>query len=776
MFKDPREIQELEELCVADHAPDCIAACPVHVDVKSMIEQVQKGNFTKASEILQKSVIFAGIIGHICDHPCELECKYNKIGDPIKISAIEQASVTYGDLAPFKPKVFIRKKQKIAIIGGGLSGMSAALKLAQKGYPVVIIEASDRLGGRIWDIPDSKLPKDIVKKETEIIPKSGIEVRFNTVVDSEDKLSQLFEEFHVAYLAIGQQNCKDLGLKQKDGKLVINPISLETSREGVFAGGSIRRPKGDHSPINSIADGYRAALSLERFIQKVSLTASRDQEGPYETKLYTKFIGLEPTPAVKPADPEAGYTKEEAIAEAKRCLQCACMECVKNCVILQEFEEYPGKCLRSIAKNLIIHPGMGLRSATKFINACNLCSLCAEMCPNGLNMATVNQSARAIMYGKGYMPLAIHDFPIRDMQFSNSEKCALTRNQPGTDTSKYAFFPGCQLTASSPNNVEKVYEYLIDKLPGGVGLILNCCGAPAAWAGRMDVFEEQLQVIKDSWEALGKPQVILGCPTCYKMFKENLKEIPIKFLTQVLLETGLPKEAQKGNGKKLAIQDACTARDFSAIHDSIRKITKQLGYEVEELSFSKELTKCCGYGGLLYNVNPELTQKVIKSRISESPEDFLAYCANCRDFFVKEGKPTYHILDILFDKEPDAERKGPGYSQRHENRVRLKNKLLQELWGENVQEYNDYTKIKLNIPQEVQEKMEKNFILVEDIQQVIEHAEKTGNKLLNRSNGHFIAHFRPKIITYWVEYSVEDDEYNIYNVYSHRIQIVEDEE
>ena len=143
--------------------------------------------------------------------------------------------------------------------------------------------------------------------------------------------------------------------------------------------------------------------------------------------------------------------------------------------------------------------------------------------------------------------------------------------------------------------------------------------------------------------------------------------------------------------------------------------------------------------------------------------------------FVRAGKRTYHFLDFLWGTPGESIRPAPDFSQRRENRVSLKNKLLREVWGEKVAEHDDYTKLQLIIPPAVKEKMNRKFILVEDVQQVIYFAEKSGNKLLDTTSGHLIAHFQPAIITYWVEYFLENGQYHLYNVYSHRMQIVEDE-
>ena len=96
------------------------------------------------------------------------------------------------------------------------------------------------------------------------------------------------------------------------------------------------------------------------------------------------------------------------------------------------------------------------------------------------------------------MPPSAHEFALQDMEFSNSEMATLARPQPGMASSKYLFFPGCQLTGSSPDHVKKTYKYLTDRLEGGVGLMLRCCGAPADWAGTRGELVPGLEFISRS--------------------------------------------------------------------------------------------------------------------------------------------------------------------------------------------------------------------------------------------------------------------------------------
>ena len=159
----------------------------------------------------------------------------------------------------------------------------------------------------------------------------------------------------------------------------------------MFAGG-FPRPDGGRSPVWEAAEGRWAASSLDRWLKKVSLTAGREKDGPVESRLFTSIEGIEPFPAVTPADPKNGYDEQEAVLEAERCLQCECLECVKVCPYLERFGGYPRKYAREIYNNESIV--MGSRQANKLINSCSLCGLCEAVCPEGFAMQDLCLQAR----------------------------------------------------------------------------------------------------------------------------------------------------------------------------------------------------------------------------------------------------------------------------------------------------------------------------------------------------------------------------------------------
>ena len=169
--------------------------------------------------------------------------------------------------------------------------------------------------------------------------------------------------------------------------------------------------------------------------------------------------------------------------------------------------------------------------------------------------------------------------------------------------------------------------------------------------------------------------------------------------------------------------------------------------------------------------NKEIAHKMIKKRSQQSENDFLTYCAMCRDNFASQGKQSYHLLDLIFPtrQQDVASKKGPGYSERQENRARLKRTLQKEVWGELADE--EQCNVKLIISEKVRQVLEELMILDSDIIAVISHAEHTGNKFKDMENNSYIASFKPASVTYWVEYSPQEDGFLVHNAYSHRLEI-----
>lgn len=757
---DLDKILEKGDSCITDEPSPCTAYCPIHVDVKSFMEELQKDDFKKAYKVIAKTIPFTRIIGRICDHPCENVCARRDIGGPVKISELEKAAIDLGFAAPKKTFQIPKKAGKVAVIGGGLSGIVTAAELDKKGYKVTVFEKSSRLGGSIWDYEGRAINKEVIDEELESISNLGIEVKLNRKVYKEE-LDALVKQFDAVYLGTG--------VWQED--LIINPETFQVESSSIFAGGSIANRTS--SIILSVSSAKRAVISIDRYVKKVSITASRDREGSFITPLKLDLENVEPVFAFQ--NSQNRYSREEAVAEAKRCLKCQCIECKLACPHLRKFQMIPKTYVRRINQNERII--LGTHYANKMINSCTECGLCKEVCPLSINMKDIIHDTRESMVSRGKMPPSAHDFALKDMEYSNSDLFYMVKSQPEMQGQvQYMFYPGCQLPASYPQYIEKTYSYLTHNIKEGVGLMLGCCGAPADWAGRVDLMKENVDRIRNAWAEMGKPTFILACSSCMGNFEKYMPEIKTISLWEVFVRYGIPEGCKVNKGHILNVHDACATRHNINIHQSVRKLASELGYQIKELKYTRDKTKCCGYGGLVYFANREQAKEFVKDRVEESSEDMLVYCAMCKDLFVDGGKRTYHILDLIFgdDLNTIALRKMPTLSERHKNRMKLKIKLLKEVWGEelgmDLKRSCDYNII---IPEDVKQKMEERYILLEEIEKVVENAQTTQRRFYNPQDSTYLANLRIDNVTYWVRYEEKAEGILVKSVYSHRMEVVE---
>lgn len=754
---DLNKLLSKQDLCIEDKPSACIAACPIHMDIKTFIEEIEKSDFKKAYKVMAKKMPFVRIIGRVCDHPCENACVRNELGGAVNIHELEKAVVKLGFSSNKRIIPIPKNGKKVAVVGAGISGITAAYDLDKKGYDVTIYEKNEKVGGRLWDFEGKQLSKELIEEELQVINKGNIKINLNHPVDLVE-LEKILDMYDAVFVGTGSW----------EEELKANTETFQVGDTALFAGGRILNK--NNSVIFSVSSGRRAAVSIDRYLQKVSLTAARENEGAYETPLKLKLDNIENIEAIKKASLE--YNEQEAIKEATRCIKCQCTECVKACAHLKKFDIKPKRYIRVINHNESVI--LGDHYGNKMINSCTNCGLCGEVCPSSLNMSDIIHETRESMVEREKMPVSAHDFALKDMEFSNSKYFSMVKNQPGYEKVKYVFYPGCQLPASSPEYIGKIYKDLIENIEGGVGIMLGCCSAPADWSGRQDLMQKNTEDIINKWNNMDKPTFILACSSCCSIFEKYMSDIDFVSLWEVVDKYNLPNNKIKENSV-LNVHDACTTRYNNKIHESIRNIAVKLGYKIEELKFTKEKTKCCGYGGLVYFASREQSQEFIKDRVQESGSDYLVYCSMCKDLFISEGKKTFHILDLIYGEnlEEVALRKVPTLSKRHENRTHVKINLLKDLWSEEMKDLKTDYGLKVTISDSVQNKMEERLILQEDLEKALFNAQKNKQRFRNPENSHYLTRMRISNVTYWIEYEEKDDELIVHSVYSHRMEVVE---
>ena len=486
--------------------------------------------------------------------------------------------------------------------------------------------------------------------------------------------------------------------------------------------------------------------------QSLDPSNTRGEEGSVETRLYTNLDGIRPSGRIPVSD------RESAIAEAKRCIQCHCDECVKGCAYLQHYNKFPRILTREIYNNVSII--MGDHMMNKPINACSLCGQCKVLCPNGYDMAQVCKLARENMVYTGKMSLAPHEFALMDMVFSNDE-AFLCRPQPGFEKCRYVFFPGCQATAIAPATVRAAYLDLCSRLEGGVALMLGCCGAICDWAGRYEMYEDTEKFLDAKLKSLGDPIVIAGCPTC----KKQLSRHEARGIWEVLEEIGLPEKAKRAD-KPIAIHDACGARGDRETQNAIRRIAESLGCIVTDTEYSGDQSPCCGYGGLTQFTNREVAKKMTDKCLERSELPYLSYCMACRDRFAREGRESMHLLELVYGTSADH---CPDISAKRYNRLGLKNELLKEVWNEEVEAVDLGFTIEYTPEAEVM--MDDRMILKTDVIRVMQNLRETGEAILDEETGLTVTRARLGNVTFWVKFTETQTGYLVHRAYSHRMTI-----
>ena len=720
------ELEAREVLCVHEQPAYCNAACPLKLDTKAMVAAIAAGDFNKAMQLYDKITPLPHVLSAGCEAPCEGECKLCSLGEGISIRELEAAVAAYGE--PPRKKAFLRKKtKKAAVFGVDLFSLFLAGELAKKMYPVTVY----------CQYPDREaLMADIAPGAAEDLKRLDIQFEWNAApaavyAEAAMKYDLVCASYEVANLVFP-------GLEVDEAVMVCREHKLITGKtEGV---------------LGAAFGAKKAALSADRMAQNLDPSNTRGDEGAVETKLYTNTEGVQPSSRISCVD------KESAIAEANRCIQCHCDECIKGCAYLQHYNKFPRMLTREIYNNVSII--MGDHMMNKPINACSLCGQCSVLCPNGYDMAEICHMARQNMVFTGKMPLAPHEFALMDMVFSNDE-AFLCRNQPGFDTCKYVFFPGCQATAIAPATVRVAYLDLCSRLEGGVALMLGCCGAICDWAGRYEMQEDTVKFLDEKLAQLGNPIIIAGCPTC----KKELSRQETIGIWDILETVGLPEKAKRIN-KPIAIHDACGARGDSETQDAIRRIAKAMGCTVEATEYDRDKSPCCGYGGLTQFTNREVAKKMTDKCLERSDLPYLSYCMACRDRFAREGRESMHLLELVYGTSADH---CPDISEKRYNRLGLKNELLKEIWNEDVEEVDlgftiDYTPEAIAM-------MDDRMILKTDVIRVLQNLKDTGEAILDGETNLCVTRARLGNVTFWVKYTETETGYLVHRAYSHRMTI-----
>lgn len=319
------------ELLLSDHIGDCfgpcMVGCPAKMNIPLMIRQMGSGDFQAAIKTVKKDIPLPAILGRICPAPCEKVCRRKQADDAVSICLLKRF-VADRDLdsgAPFKPECHSDTGKKVAIVGAGPAGLSAAYYLKQAGIDCSVYDDHDHPGGalRYAEMVREMLPLEVIEREIEQILALGIDFHANRHLGKDISTDELKSQYDAVLFATGKPDCDTIQVTRPH---------YATSEKGVFAAGGCI---GSRSVcIRAVADGKEAAVSIQSF-----LSGETDLPKPD----YNHRIGLleasEIEVLMKQAarvirnDPETkkdGLTLSQAQQESARCLHCDCRK-AGNC-------------------------------------------------------------------------------------------------------------------------------------------------------------------------------------------------------------------------------------------------------------------------------------------------------------------------------------------------------------------------------------------------------------------------------------------------------------
>lgn len=212
--------------CSLNQPVPCVALCPARVDIPGYIALVSKGRYADAVRLIRKDNPFPTACALICEHPCEARCRRNMIDDSINIRGLKRYAVDHSGHVP-APENAPSTGKRVAIVGGGPGGLSAAYYLQLMGHHAVIFEKQPKLGGMLrYGIPNYRLPRERLQEDIDVILSTGVEVHTNVSIGEQMSVADLRQEYDAVYIAIGAHTDKKVGIPGEDSEGVISAVEM----------------------------------------------------------------------------------------------------------------------------------------------------------------------------------------------------------------------------------------------------------------------------------------------------------------------------------------------------------------------------------------------------------------------------------------------------------------------------------------------------------------------------------------------------------------------
>lgn len=280
MLESYRKIR-LEQI-LSDHNADCVApcvmTCPANIDIQSYLRHAGDGNFEAALRVIKDSNPFPVVCGRVCPHPCEAQCRRNLVDSPVAINYVKRfiADLDLSREKPWTPNKKTATGKKIAIIGAGPSGLSAAYYSAINGHDITVFERQPHAGGMMrYGIPEYRLPKATLDKEIEIIKSLGVKIMTGKSLGRHIQLSDLHKHFDAVYLAIGSWRATPMHIEGENTEgvwLGIQYLEQVTKNANIKLGDTVVVIGGGNTAIDC------ARTALRKGAKNVKLIYRRTRE------------------------------------------------------------------------------------------------------------------------------------------------------------------------------------------------------------------------------------------------------------------------------------------------------------------------------------------------------------------------------------------------------------------------------------------------------------------------------------------------------------------
>lgn len=210
------------ELLLSDHTGDCVApcskACPAGTDCQGYVGLIANGEYTEAVKLIKNKLPLPASIGRICPHPCEKKCRRQYVDEPISIAFLKSFVADMDLLCDtYIPEIEPDTNKKVAIIGGGPAGLTAAYFLRKNGHSVTVFEQMPQMGGMLrYGIPEYRLPKAVLDKEIKLIEEMGVTLKNNVNIGKDISFEQIKEDYDATLIAIGAWNSSKMRVQGED--------------------------------------------------------------------------------------------------------------------------------------------------------------------------------------------------------------------------------------------------------------------------------------------------------------------------------------------------------------------------------------------------------------------------------------------------------------------------------------------------------------------------------------------------------------------------------